>query len=524
MTIQNVQQGLEAASPGEPVAPNDRDLADQPNNDLGNARRLIARHGEDFLVVDELQRDLRDGWLVWDGTRWAARGAWAQVKQMAHRTSEAIYDEAEAVRADPPKQWPDEGDKAYADRLEKRIGGLNKHALDSGNSTRVNAMLNSAVPYRLRMVTGLDADPMLLNVRNGTLVLGAEVRLRPHDRSDLISRLVPVDHDPEADCPKFRAFLARILPVEEVRVFLQIWFGYCLTGSIAEQLAVLFYGRGANGKSTLLKILRALFGDYALSIPFETLTHDERKSGSQPTPDLVRLVNVRFAAASEPGVGTRLSESMLKSQTGGEPMVVRQLYREPFEFLPTHKLVSSFNNKPKITAQDEGTWRRLAMVPFTVIIPREERVDDFADQLVAEEAAGILNWLLDGYRLWRERGLVPPEQVMEATSEYRGESDRIGDFLAACTEPDRTRATSSADLYGAYERYCKENRQDAISHALFGRLMIEKGFQRSKSMGRMHYHKVSLTREALEQAVAPSSASEGAPRAPPPESEDDYRH
>jgi putative DNA primase/helicase len=144
---------------------------------------------------------------------------------------------------------------------------------------------------------------------------------------------------------------------------------------------VVIHGLGANGKSTLLTVMREIFGTYCVTLPFESLTHDDRRRGGDATPDLVRLPGARLVLASEPEVNARLWESLIKWQTGGEPIMVRPLYQKPFEFLPSHKLVLSFNNKPRVQAQDEGTWRRLVMTPFGETIKEEERVEKLAQQL-----------------------------------------------------------------------------------------------------------------------------------------------
>jgi putative DNA primase/helicase len=59
----------------------------------------------------------------------------------------------------------------------------------------------------------LDGDPWLLNVENGTLDLRTG-ELRDHEREDLITKLAPVEFDPEAEAPTWDAFIERVLPSE----------------------------------------------------------------------------------------------------------------------------------------------------------------------------------------------------------------------------------------------------------------------------------------------------------------------
>src|SRR5262249_26468125 len=154
--------------------------------------------------------------------------------------------------------------------------------------------------------------------------------------------------------------------------------------------------RGANGKSTTLSVMGHLLGDYSLTLPIQTFLHDERRGGGDATPDLARLPGSRLVAASEPERGARLSDAVVKTVTGGDKVVARRLFEGQFEFDPDFKLVLSVNEKPRITGQDEGIWRRVILVPFPASFARGKAEKGLRDVLVAE-ASGILNWLIDGY-------------------------------------------------------------------------------------------------------------------------------
>ncbi len=141
------------------------------------------------------------------------------------------------------------------------------------------------------------------------------------------------------------------------------------------------------------------------SSPREPRSGQKRWGGADASPDIARLPGARLAVASEPDVGARFSESLLKQLAGGERMATRHLHQEFFEFDPQFKLVLSFNNRPAIRGQDEGIWRRLALVPFEVSIPDADQERRLDEKIFAAEGVGVLNWLLDGLRLWREGGL-----------------------------------------------------------------------------------------------------------------------
>lgn len=447
----------------------DAACATMPRNDYGNGQRLAKRFGRYLRHVADI------GWYFFDGQRWSAKLGADRAYECAHRTSLAIGDEARALQEAGPLDG--ESEKDFGDRVDAH----RKWATASGNRSRIDGMLLAASPYLSLLPEQLDVDPWALNVANGTLNLrpsAGDIDLRPQRHTDYISRLAPVAYDPEATCPTWRSFLDRVLPSKESQVFLQRWTGYSLTGDASEQRIVVLYGAGANGKSTFVDTLHHVVGDYGIGLPIASLMADDRRRGDAPTPDLARLPGARWVRSSEPKVGFRLDEAMVKAMTSGEPMTVRHLNKGFFEFSPIFKLTLSTNHKPVIRGTDTGIWRRLVLVPFDVEIPEAERDRGLAAKLKAE-APGILAWALDGYRLWAESGLSVPASVELATADYRAESDPIGDFIALAVMTSPGSQVTARDLYEAYKRWCAANAIDPpISSNLMGRLLKVRGFKK----------------------------------------------
>jgi putative DNA primase/helicase len=494
-----IARAAATAAPAEPPTPNDRDLADLPRNDTGNARRLIERYGRDLMMVDD------HGWFTWDGRRWCSQSAKRapEAVKLAHRTVDAMRDEVRSL-ADELQSLRQSGAGIHdLQEMEKRVQAHRQFAVASGNTGRVEAMLKAAEPYLRCSPQDLDTDPFLINVHNGTLEIGpaspegdVPIRLRPHDRLDRITRLMPIEYDPEATCPQFEAFFAAIQPDPQVRAFLMRYLGYCLTGDTREQVLLLAYGKGANGKTTLFETLAEAFGDYAMTLPIQTFLHDDRRRGGDATPDLARLPGVRYVLAAEPDRGARLSESVVKTITGGEKIAARHLFEGMFEFTPTFKLVLCANEKPAILGQDEGIWRRVNLVPFETFIPAERRDKRLREKL-RRERPGIFNLLLDGLRLWREQGLAIPEAISSATDQYRTESDPIGEFLRLCTQPSPGARVRAGRLYQVYSRWSHANALQPVSMTQFGRRLSDKGVHKEKA-GVFFYTGIELAGDGLD--------------------------
>jgi putative DNA primase/helicase len=471
--------------------PDDLALAALPLNDYGNAQRLKARFGHDLRFVEQ------QGWFVWNGKRWQKASSrtnqiGGKVTECAHLTVQAIQQEIEAVKRQGAKS--NQGQEQH----DKILATVSAFARSAGNQPRIRAMIEAAAPYLQIDAADLDADPDCLNTDNCTLQLDRqrlEVIPRGHRREDLITQVTRVPFDADADCPRFRSFLDRILPDDETQIFVQTYLGSCLCGDATDQRILFFEGKGANGKSTLLSILRLILDDLAVTIPFASLSANSSRRGSDATPDLIPLARARVVMAAEPEVGTRLSEGQLKAMTGGEPMMVRELYGPAFEITPNFKLILSFNNPPKIIAQDEGTWRRIAVVQFNVTIPADERQAHLAQRLVKEEGSGILNWLLDGWRIWAERGLRLPDTVRRATDSYRADNDPLADFLESCVYHAEGDSIQAGPLHARYIVWCQSNGKDAVSQTRFGKILKEKGYRKSTINGRVIYHGIGLLQD-----------------------------
>jgi putative DNA primase/helicase len=183
---------------------------------------------------------------------------------------------------------------------------------------------------------------------------------------------------------------------------------------------------------------------------------------------------------SEPENGSKLAEAMIKLVTGGEPIQARHLNRDFFKFYPQFKLTMSGNYRPTIAGTDEGIWRRVRLVPFSVIVPKEERDIRLPDKLRLE-ASGILNWLLDGLRIWCDKGLHEPDDVVQATAEYRSALDPLTRFLRTCVVESPGDRVQSSVLHELHEAWSKASGEKVWSSRGLSMAMDERGYKRKHS-------------------------------------------
>jgi putative DNA primase/helicase len=423
--------------------------------DLGNARRLIAEHGEDLRFVPAW-----GCWLVWNGRHWE-RDEDGATDRRARQVIDGMYHEA-AAEDDPDTRR-----------------ALVKWAMRSEGRGRLEAMVALAarepgVPVAHERLNG---DPDLLTVADGTIDLRTG-ELGPHRREHLITKTLTVSYDPAAPCPTWEAFLQRALAGdEELIAFVQRAVGYTLTADTREQCLFFLYGTGRNGKSTFIETLLELLGIYAQKAPTEMLM--ARPMGAGIPNDVAQLPGRRFVVTAETEEGRRLNESLVKDLTGGDRMTARFMRAEFFEFKPTHKLWMYGNHKPVIRGTDLGIWRRIRAIPFTVTIPEAE-VDEAMPAKLRQELPGILAWAVRGCLAWRQQGLGESRAVSELTEFYRAEMDVLGAFIdERCVTHPNARAEASA-LYKAYQQWAEGAGEHVYSHRRFGTQLTERGFGRHK--------------------------------------------
>jgi putative DNA primase/helicase len=457
-----------------------------PQNDLGNSERLLARFGQD------LRETQRFGRFVWDGRHWVLDDGGIASRRMAQATAKAMIErELPALK--------------QAGAEAKVLDGFFKFAITSANSARLTNMVQEALTHVQTPMTAWNAQPHLFNVPNGTLDLsGMEVRVRAHRRDDYITCMGGAPYDPDAECPLFRATLDRVLPEKPVREFVQRYFGASLIDSSGDQSLCIHHGGGANGKSTITDAVAHAMGSYAVTTDVAALLYSEAKAaGGGPQPSLIKLANgARLVRAAEPELGMRLSESLIKQLTGGEPIEARDMWAKPIEFIPRFKLSISCNARPPIRGGDHGIWRRLLLTPWQVQIPPEER-DPTLPARLKREASGILNWLIDGLSDWHERGgLCPPLEVLAATEDYREDSDPVGRFLSEWCVLDQGARVEVGELHQAFTTWCEREQVKVLTLNFFGRRLTDRNIEKQKSDGDVYRCGLRLTAAAYAAVAA----------------------
>ena len=162
-------------------------------------------------------------------------------------------------------------------------------------------------------------------------------------------------------------------------------------------------------------------------------------------------------------------------------IAARGLYKDIIEFRSDATIWVACNHKPEVDSSDEAMWRRLRLIPFNRVFSRNEQDPELSDKLVAEYP-GILNWMLQGLRMYLSQGgLEEPREVQLATARYRDEMDSVKRFLETNAKLQPTESETVADIKEAYIYWCKDEGLKPLAASQFNAALEAVGCQQSKS-------------------------------------------
>ena len=256
--------------------------------------------------------------------------------------------------------------------------------------------------------------------------------------------------------------------------------GLAVVGKVYMEAMIIAYGEGRNGKSTFWNTISRVLGSYSGDVSADTLTVGCRRNVK---PEMAELKGVRLALAKELEEGMRLNTSIVKQLTSTDQIFGEKKFCKPAHFTPTHTLVLYTNHLPRVGAMDEGTWRRLVVIPFNAVFEGKSDVKNYADFLFENAGPYILTWIIEGAQKIIRKGfhLTNPKVVQDAIDEYRSESDWFSEFFMECCEAGEAYTVKSGDLYSEYRAYCLRMGEFARSTAEFYKVLTSKGYFKKRN-------------------------------------------
>jgi putative DNA primase/helicase len=419
------------------------------------AERFVAGYAWRLLFVHGL------GWHYWTGTHWtedkngkSRRRVVGLLKKLRH----------ESVN--------------MADKQRDRLLSDVKRCESAGGITGVLDIARHMRPMSAS-VEEIDAQPHLFNARNGTLNLD-DGQLQPHTPEDMLTKCAGADIDLDARSVVWENFLATVLPDDDVRYYLQRVMGVAMLGKVREHILPILTGTGGNGKSVFVDAAMEAFGSYGLTVDPQLIMQTRHARHGTFMAD---LQGARLVVTSETNEGEKLAAATVKRLTGGDRIRANRMRENPFEFAPSHTLAFVTNHKPSVSADDSAIWRRLTVVPFDIVIPREQQDQQLPEKIRAHLTA-VLSWCFQGWLDYQAHGLKPPAAVQARTDEYRGESDPIGQFIGEeCATDSPMLKVKAKELFDAWAMWAMRSGHQPITQHEFGRRIAARGFDRKRGTG-----------------------------------------
>ena len=345
----------------------------------------------------------------------------------------------------------------------------------------ITATHNTAKPMLAIDLSELDKDDMLLNTPNATYNLINGLRdYHEHDPKDYITKITTVSPGDEGLGLWKEALATFFCNDQELIDYVQEIIGMTAIGKVYQEHMIIAYGGGANGKSTFWNTIARVLGSYSGKLSADALTMNNKRNVS---PELAELKGKRLVIASEMAEGMRLNTAVVKQITSTDEIQAEKKYKDPFHFVPSHTLVLYTNHLPKVGANDDGTWRRLVVIPFNAKISGRSDIKNFADYLYDNAGSAILSWIIEGAEKAIKANFKTsvPKAVINSVKSYREANDWLGHFINESCVVGETLSEKSGELYSKYRAYCLQNLEYTRSTTDFYAALNQAGYERKRT-------------------------------------------
>ena len=316
---------------------------------------------------------------------------------------------------------------------------------------------------------GLDDNEILC--RYGKVFDLETGRTRPIRKNDYAVNRIEVNPHKFGRIEEFKELLRDTLPNEEHRKTFQEFVGWTLKypdGDYEKLLLIL--GDTDSGKSTILKIIRALF------------EHCETTSISLTQIGQERAFHVNELKGSVLNIDEDMSSakieqsSMLKKVVSQEETYVEPKNEKGFEMVPRCKIMVASNVAPNPeTEKDRAFYNRFLTLEAPERVPKEEQDKTLVDRLTQPESLnGIFHWALKGLSRLEEQGsFTHSPDIMETRRLWNKYGSEVHRFVYECVSKNEGHHVRTVDAYELYELWSMDRIGDTMSKQEFIKQMSD---------------------------------------------------
>ena len=483
-------------------------LKPEDYSDIGEAKVLVQEYKGELLYTDATDFLSYDG-VCWRENKQKAVGAVEEFLDM--QLADAREQLAAATKALTENGIEESAVRTGGKTLEKQIGAELMDAYKEFLSAKsyyafvmkyrnykniVNTQ-NAAKPMVAADISMFDAQKNYLNTPDAAYDLEKGVAgVMPHRSSDLMTKITNASPGEKGKEIWEDALNTFFCGDQELMEYVQETVGLAAIGKVYEEALIIAYGEGRNGKSTFWNAISRVMGTYAGTISADALTVGCRRNVK---PEIAELKGKRLIIAAELEEGVRLSTSILKQLCSTDQVRGEKKFKDPFDFTPSHTVVLYTNHLPKVGASDDGTWRRLIVIPFHAKIEGSSDVKNYADYLYEHAAPSIMAWIIEGARkvIAANHTLNKPVVVEKAIEQYRGMNDWMGIFLEECCDVGDGLEQKAGEFYQEYRNFCQRTGEYTRHNSDFSAELEKRGFLKKKTRKGAFVMGVTLKDEAV---------------------------
>lgn len=398
---------------------------------------------------------------------------------LANTTIETVFKKGKHIITEPNKQiwtfhkthWKPMSDEYLGKIVYSVLDTLKtKMTIEAQEVALVTAavkgirMRSSVLSSRL---FNTDSYLPVINCANGEVWINKDGThsLKPHNYRSYQLRCLKVDYDPSAKCPLFMQTLNEIFAnfpdTDDIIRHLAEVMGYIIQPYKPDANWWMFRGPGGDGKSTIIKVIDGILGESLYSADESLLSSGGGHANSHATTDLVGKLAV---VIQELKAGKALNDSGLKMLAENTKMTANPKNKDTFSFNYIGSLIMCCNFFPVIRDTSEGTVRRANVIPFNRQFVKSGTADSNRSRKILEdkeELAGVLNFMLEGYKRYADRGhFLPPDSCVDAKDEWLSEANNVVRFVKEnikVNSDSNHRMELASVVYKRYERWCDNN-------------------------------------------------------------------
>ena len=405
------------------------------------------------------------------------------------------------------KMLSDDIDDDEVKNFNSKIAKLTKLRLSNAKSSHGEAIIKFILIYYFRddFMNKIDSSENMLPIKNGMVIDLKTKNVRDRVRTDLFTYELNVSITEQT--PNATKFFSQLMSndVIKLNVFRRM-LGYSITGNCDSKCFFALIGAGDNGKSALMRIIQTIFKPLFCAIQ-KTILFTENRSKSDMMPYLAILSGKRIGIYNEPSDKLEINESVIKGITGGDEIIAKKLYCNPFSFTPIVKIWILSNKIIHFDTCSEPMVKRAKIIHMDAEFtdnptkPNQYKKDpEFVRQLENIYIDEVFSFIVQGafeYYKYKSFGDEECVSMQSYKNEYMGKIDISQSFLNERCEIGPKFKIKPSDVFEDYVEYCKEHDIQMVKRNKFYESLTNKKIFTKRIRG-LDYYSIQLKNNLVE--------------------------